>query len=72
MPKEREDYRYHLLSLHHAFPEKELISKRQFAGYLGVDYHSVLQNKEIPTVKMGSRDMITITGAARWLSGGAR
>ena len=67
MPKELDDFRFHYADLSAAFPDKKLISKRQFAEYLGMRLDTVYK-WDLPTIQVGKRNMIPIVSAARWLS----
>lgn len=67
MSRELSDFRYHYADLSKAFPDKKLISKKQFAEYLGIRLDTVYK-WDLPTIQVGKRKMIPIVSAARWLS----
>lgn len=69
MSREREDFRYHYADLQAAFPDRKLITKRQFAEYLGIGLDSIY-SWDIPTVNSGRKEWVPIISAARWLAGG--
>lgn len=71
MAIELDDFRLHYADLSKAFPDKKLISKKQFAEYLGMRLGTVYK-WDLPTIKVGKRNMIPVISAAKWLSCGKK
>lgn len=70
MPREREDYREHLIRLDKAFPGREIITLNQASKYLHKKSDTLKRNKTFPLNRNGRTGYfeIRIVALARWLA----
>lgn len=67
MPKEKENYRDNLERICERF-KSELITLKEAAEFLGIDFRGLQTDKSFPIKKVGGRYYVTVVALARWLS----
>ena len=67
MALEKKDYRDNLERICEKF-KGELITLREAAEFLGIDFRGLQTDKTFPVKKVGGRYYITVVALAKWLS----
>lgn len=68
MPRELEDYRDNLELLGRLYPGKATLTVDETAQIIGCHKRTIVENKDIPVVKIGRRIAVPVVGLARYLS----
>ena len=67
MGREKEDFRDNLARICERFTG-ELITLKEAAEFLGIDFRGLQTDKSFPIKKVGGRYYVTVVALARWLS----
>lgn len=68
MPRELEDYRDNLELLGRLYPGKATLTVEETAQIIGCHKQTIVENNDIPVVKIGRRLAVPVVGLARYLS----
>lgn len=68
MPRELEDYRDNIALLSQMFPGKATLTVEETAQIIGCHKQTIVENNDIPVVKIGRRLAVPVVGLARYLS----
>lgn len=68
MPRELEDYRDNLELLGRLYPGKATLTVEETAQIIGCHKQTIVENNDIPVIKIGRRLAVPVVGLARYLS----